>query len=297
MKKEDLFEAIGDIDDDLVSHAEDFSVTGTKFTWRQMTLAVACVIVMVSAVVPFAVAAVQGRPWISVLLPWQEKGSDHPDDPDALPLYSSKEPYLENIIIYNRAYYSYLDMSNRENLDKLNLPHEIRETDLRGIVGEAETDQGKPVKLYEYMSGQQAVYIAECEGKYAFAVFCNRIRKDLYPCDTAQELFAIYGIHGAEEIACIEIGDRKLTSGGEIEKFYSALCSAQAMGNDEWNAVVFNGMSEKESNRLCITLADTAQEISVTSTAGIRANGLTYYPTIQYVEWAINYYRLKESIK
>ena len=35
------------------------------------------------------------------------------------------------------------------------------------------------------------------------------------------------------------------------------------MGNDEWNAVVFNGMSEKESNHLCITLADTAQEISV----------------------------------
>ena len=74
------------------------------------------------------------------------------------------------------------------------------------------------------------------------------------------------------------------------------IVSAQAMGNAEWNHFVFNGMTEKESSNLCITLADTMQEITVTSSRGIIINGARYYPTIQYVEWAINYYRLDREL-
>ena len=38
------------------------------------------------------------------------------------------------------------------------------------------------------------------------------------------------------------------------------------------------------------------QEITVTSSRGIIINGARYYPTIQYVEWAINYYRLDREL-
>ena len=87
-----------------------------------------------------------------------------------------------------------------------------------------------------------------------------------------------------------------MTKPEKIKEFYDALSTAQAMGNAEWNHIVSDGMAEKESSTLCITLADTMQEITVTSSRGIIINGARYYPTIQYVEWAINYYRLDREL-
>ena len=55
------------------------------------------------------------------------------------------------------------------------------------------------------------------------------------------------------------------------------------------------GLSEKQSQTLCTELADTAQEVTVISTRGLRAH-MSYYPTVGYVEWAINYYRLRQPL-
>lgn len=291
MNRDDLFMAIGEIDGDLVSCVKSRHSHQNSFTWRQFALAAACVALITGAILSFALPAADGRTWLWGLLGQQEKGSA-----DSLELLKDKAPYLEHVIIYDGAYYVCLDMSDTEKLKQRNLPHEIREQDLLGSAVHASTDDGRPVKLYAYMPDQQAVYIAELEGKYTFAVFCNRIRENLLLYDTAQELFEIYGIHSAGDIECVEVGKKKLTSTDEIEKFYNVLCSAQAMGNDEWNTVVFGGLSEKENNDLCITLAETAQKISITSKRGMKANNIDYYPTINYIEWAINYYRLKGKI-
>ena len=260
MKREELFEILGETDDELVEGAAHANAIHQKMTWGQWILAAACVALIVGAVIPFAKAASEGRSWISVLLPWQEKAADDPVEPgtDALPSFTWKEngkgrlsPDSLEVIQFNGTYYEGLNMSDTALLDRFNLPHEIKENDIVNTVGRAKTDGGKELTLYEYQPDQQAVYIAECEGRYTYAVFCNRIREDVSQYDTAQ-----------------------------------------AMGNAEWNHFVFNGMTEKESSNLSITLADTMQEITVTSSRGIIINGAQYYPTIRYVEWAINYYRL-----
>lgn len=305
MKREELFEILGETDDELVEGAAHANAIHQKMTWRQWILAAACVALIVGAVIPFAKAASEGRSWISVLLPWQEKAADDPVEPgtDALPSFTWKEngkgrlsPDSLEVIQFNGTYYEGLNMSDTALLDRFNLPHEIKENDIVNTVGKAKTDGGKELTLYEYQPDQQAVYIAECEGRYTYAVFCNRIREDLSQYDTAQELFSIYGIHQPEDIVQVEIGGKRITKPEKIKEFYNALCTAQAMGNAEWNHFVFNGMTEKESSNLCITLADTMQEITVTSSRGIIINGARYYPTIQYVEWAINYYRLDREL-
>ena len=93
MKREELFEILGDTDDDLVEGAAHANAIHQKMTWRQWILAAACVALIVGAVIPFAKAASEGRSWISVLLPWQEKAADDPVEPgtDALPSFTWKE--------------------------------------------------------------------------------------------------------------------------------------------------------------------------------------------------------------
>ena len=71
MKREELFEILGETDDDLVESAAHANAIHQKMTWGQWILAAACVALIVGAVIPFAKAASEGRSWISVLLPWE----------------------------------------------------------------------------------------------------------------------------------------------------------------------------------------------------------------------------------
>lgn len=306
MKAEDFFEILGELDDGFVVRANQFRGQPRQNSWKGLAAAAACLLMMAGAIMPFALAAGRGECVLS-LLPWEHDKCAAPvedGDTDSLlpPLVWDEQgtgmlsPDSLQLIEFNGAYYEGLNMADTALLDTFNLPHRICENDLLGKAAEVVSDGGKAVTVYAYMPDQEAVYIAECEGKYTFAVFCNRVREDLTLYDTAEELFAIYGIHRAEDIQCVEIGERKLTSGSEIAAFYNAMCSAQGMGNAAWNTVIFNGLSEKESANLCVNLADTMQEIRMTSTRGLKANGAQYYPTIRYVEWAINYYALSEPI-
>ena len=81
MKREELFEILGETDDELVESAAHTNAIHQKMTWRQWILTAACVALIVGAVIPFAKAASEGRSWISVLLLWQEKAADDPVEP------------------------------------------------------------------------------------------------------------------------------------------------------------------------------------------------------------------------
>ena len=69
------------------------------------------------------------------------------------------------------------------------------------------------------------------------------------------------------------------------------------MGNDDYQKAVFKGMSEDEQQALSIELADSMIEMKITTTEGVVINNLRYYPTINYVSWALNYYKLSSSIE
>ena len=52
MKREELFEILGETDDELVEGAAHANAIHQKMTWRQWILAAACVALIVGAVIP-----------------------------------------------------------------------------------------------------------------------------------------------------------------------------------------------------------------------------------------------------
>ena len=302
---ETLFDVIGEIDEGFVAQAHAYRHMRGKLSRRGAFAAVACLLLAAGTFFPFVRYVVKGGDCPLAWLPGlQEKCSPpEPDNQEKLPLLRWKQngkngdSLVESTdpFVYNGAYYEALNMADDALLERDHLPRVIYDSDVGEKVAEVSTDSGRKMTLYEYIANQQALYIAECGGAYTFAVFCNRVRADLSRYDTAGELFAIYGIEDAGDIMAVEIGERRLEKPGEIQTFYDALCSAQGMGNVQWNTAVFSGLSEKQSQTLCTELADTAQEVTVISTRGLRAH-MSYYPTVGYVEWAINYYRLRQPL-
>lgn len=289
MKKEELFNIIGEVDEQKVGAAGmAMNKKKSRPVWLKWGAMAACLCLVVGLAIP-------------VLNP---KGGPGQDDP-LRPL---------NVIEYNGAYYESIDMSDKKILDTYNLPHEITK-DMVGIslgagvdaVGE-QTEQ----TLYQYVPyadivtitteleqerTQRAVYIVEDGGVYSFALFCNFVGFDSNTHTEASEMFVVYGVDEVEDIASITIDGKEVTDIDKIKALFDNLNGSYAMGNDDYQKAVFKGMSEEEQQALSIDLADSMAEIKITTTEGVVINNLCYYPTINYVYWALNYYKLNTPIE
>lgn len=219
-----------------------------------------------------------------------------------------------NVIEYNGAYYESIDMSDKKILDTYNLLHEIT-ADMVGIfLGAGLDHDGKQTRqvFYQYAPyadivtittelgqkrAQRAVYIVEDGGVYSFALCCNFIGFDSNTHTEASEMFVVYGVDEAEDIASITIGKDKITDADQIKTLFDNLNNSYAMGNDDYQNVVFKGMSEEEQQSLSIDLADSMIEIQIETAEGVAINNLRYYPTINYMSWALNYYKLNTPIE
>ena len=80
MKREELFEILGETDDELVEGAAHANAIHQKMTWRQWILAAACVALIVGAVIPFAKAASGKKTGKegSRRIPWRLSSSTEP---------------------------------------------------------------------------------------------------------------------------------------------------------------------------------------------------------------------------
>jgi hypothetical protein len=220
-----------------------------------------------------------------------------------------------HVITYNGAYYEGIDMDNTKTLDKYDLPHEIT-TDMIGSslgTGARRDSDGKPTNptFYQYTPyadivtitgsnqerAQQAVYIVKEDGVYFFALFCNFISSDPNSFAEASEMFAVYGVDEATDIATITVGNDEITDPNKIKEVFENLNNSYAMGNDDFQNSVFKGMSsEEELQASCIELADSMVEVRIETKAGVVINYIEYYPTIGYVYWALNYYKLDSAL-
>lgn len=202
-------------------------------------------------------------------------------------------------------------MTNTKILDAYNLPHEITADMIGAAIGTGLSQNGGQKAFYQYEPyadiiavtaetkqelAQRAVYIVKDGGSYSFALFCNFIFFDSNTHTQASEMFAVYGIDEAEDIANITIGSDKITDASKIKSLFDSLYNSYSMGNDDYQNAIFNGMSEEEQQALSIKLADSAVRISIVTKEGVAINHITYYPTIGYVSWALNYYRLDNPI-
>ena len=286
MTNEKLYEVLGDINEKRVKEARDYR-KAKKPVWVKWGAMAACLCLVVGLAIP-------------VLNP---KGGPGQDDP-LRPL---------NMIEYNGAYYEGIDMTDTKTLDSFNLPHEITTDMIGASLGTGLDSAGEKTEqiLYQYVPyadivtitdelkqerTQRAVYIVEDGGAYSFALFCNFIGFDSNTHTEASEMFVVYGVDEAEDIASITIGNDKITDADQLKALFDNLNSSYAMGNDDYQNAVFKGMSEEKQQALSTELADSMIEIKIETTEGIAINNLCYYPTINYVSWALNYYKLGNPI-
>lgn len=286
MTNEKLYEVLGDINEKHVKEAGEYRKT-KKPVWLKWGAVAACLCLVVGLAIP-------------VLTPKGGPGqSDH-----LRPL---------NVMEYNGAYYESVDMTDKEVLDTYNLPHEIT-ADMVGIsLGAGLDHDGKPTEqtLHQYVpyadivtitTGleqervQRAVYIVEDGGAYSFALFCNFIGFDSNTHTEASEMFVVYGVDEVEDIASITIDGKEVTDRDKIKALFDNLYNSYAMGNNDYQNAVFKGMSEEEQQALSIELADSMIEIGIATTEGVAINHIGYFPTINYVSWALNYYKLDGPI-
>lgn len=299
MKREDFFETLGDIDETFISEAREMSAKAVKVkksSWVKCFAVAACLLLAAGTVVTFSWVTVRGKESDSgdILLALFNQERTHGDDWLSL-----------STVTYRDAYYEVICMSHTEALDRHGLPHTITADMVGEKVAEVSLDGVETFTFYQYAPyngvKQSAVYIAEHvekesgEKTYTFALFCNYIHDDPNRYDTAQKMFAVIGVYAAEDIAQVEVGDAVLKSEKDIKRFYDALCTADPVGEDGYQYDVFFKMTEQQQQEFSIELADTAQEIKITTQHGFRACNLTYEPKINYVDWACNHYRLNSE--
>ena len=287
MRKEEFVEVLGDVNESYVREAETIKKV-KKPGWLKWCAMAACLCLMVGLSIP--VIRHKGGPW--------------QNDP-LRPL---------NVIEYNGAYYESINMEDTKILDTYNLPHEITADMVGSSLGSGLNTNGKQTEqiLYQYVPyadivtitteleqerAQRAVYIVEENGIYSFALFCNFIGFDSNTHTEASEMFVVYGIDEAEDIVSITIGRDKITDADRIRALFDNLYNSYAMGNDDYQSTIFKGMSENEQQALSNELADSMIEVQITTAEGIMINNLHYYPTINYVSWALNYYKLSTAIE
>ena len=297
MKKEDFFEVLGELDDDIVSGAktpvkENANSKIRRSGWLKWGAAAACLAVVLAVGVPY-ISDICGL-----------KGGPGQGDP---------VPPLK-IIEYEGAYYEIIDMANTELLDTYHLPREITVGVVGDPLGTGLDGSGKQTEriMYQYLPyadivtvtgglnqerAQRAVYVVEEGEGYSFALFCNFIHLDSNTHEEASELFAVYGVDEAEDIAGIAIGGETVSDSAKIQEIFDNLYHSRSMGNDDYQDTFFKGMSEEDQQALSIELADSMMKLRIITTDGVAINNLRYYPTINCVCWALNDYQLNDPIQ
>lgn len=286
MKKEEFAEVLGEINENYVKDAQALG-KGKKPAWLKWGAAAACLCFVAGLVIPAL----------------DHKGRTGERDP-LRPLH---------VIEYNGACYEGVDMTDTKLLDAFHLPHEITSDMIGASLGSGLGPAGEKTEqtFYQYTPyagivaaageakqerAQRAVYIVEDGGAYSFALFCSFIGFDANDHTEASEMFVVYGVDEAEDIASITIGKDKITDADQIRALFDNLNSSCAMGNDDYQNAVFKGMSEEKQQALDAELADSRIEMNIETAEGIAINNLCYYPTIDYVYWALNYYKLDTPI-
>ncbi len=283
MKTEEFCDILGDIGDRYIQEAH-ISHKAKRFPLHRWAAACLAVILLL-IVLPFS-GLYSGR-----------GGAD-------------KSAPAPDVIEFNGAYYEVADMMNTEVLDTYDLPRQITPDMIGRSLGPVQSSTGSRT-LYEYLPyagaaavtgtlsqkrAQRAVYIMEQDGVYSFALFCNFLQFESNAHTEASEMFAVYGIDSAEDIARIEIGGQCFRDAETISQIFRVLCQSAALGNDDFQNAVFRGLSPAEEQALHTGLADSAIEISIATAEGLVIRHICYYPTIRYVYWALNYYKLNDPL-
>lgn len=217
-----------------------------------------------------------------------------------------------DIFEYNGTYYEVVPLSDGQTLRSFNLPQQITPDMVGQALGRPDATHGEQAEtqLYLYqpyrhirtdtdgeLRAQRAVMIAERGGEYSYALFCNFIPFDSNTHQEMSEMFAVYGIDEAADIAEVRIGSRRYTAAADIAYIYKAMWDSFSMGNDSFQQLIFGPLNTEEARQaFSIELADSALEMELLTDEGVVAKNIRYYPNIGYISWALNYYQLDKQL-
>lgn len=297
MKDYELLDAVGGIEAEYVNAADrPAAKKSTRRVLRWVAVA-ACLCLAVGIAVPRLTDV------------FRNKGGSDPlihEGPDSLVQEISN---LE----FNGAYYEATDIP--EALERYGLPTVITEDMAGEHLAYLQSDGGAgyrgsavetDIELMQYAPAPcRSVYIIRDGSKYFAALFCNVIHLDSNASTGMETLYGFYGIESADDIISITEVDWNrdkavgyaITGSHEIAEFYDISKALADYGNDDFQAIVFDGIPEDQQPETHTKFADDLRVIRIETKNGLRFY-IDVHPTYGWIygNGTLSYYQINEQM-
>ena len=266
MNKDDLYRSFGELDDDILERSEHRK----RPIWIKWAALAACLCLVAGLALPVL---------------YFKGGQDPVTDIAALE--------------FNGKFYEAVDIP--EVLEKYGLPGKIT-ADMAGRqLSYLKSDGGAGyvctaletgMELYEYVPAVcDGVLLLRDGDQWFAALFCNFYQFDSNTSTELTELYRVYGIESAADIASItemgkgskhEIGT-PVTDPDEIAEFYGMTIALWSYGNDDFQAEMFDIYTDEEEQvAVHNAFAEDRRNIRIETTEGLRFF-IAIYPSFDWI--------------
>ena len=288
MNRKDLYKGFNEVDDDILERSETASRCNKKPVWLKWGAIAACLCLVVSIAIPVL----------------HHKGGPGTQDP--VQAIAALE--------YNGKFYEAVNIP--EVLEKYGLPSKIT-ADMAGEhleylksdggVGYECTASKTDIELYQYApSVCDGVYVLRDGDTWHAALFCNFYQFDSNTSVELTELYRVYGIYSADDIASItemdwnrekEVGTPVIIR-QEITEFYDMTVSLWSYGNDDFQKERFGGYPDDEAQMQAHTaFADDRRDIRIETKDGLRFF-ISFHPSFDWIDGGgtMSYFKIDEQM-
>jgi len=287
MSKDKVIDSLTGIDDDMIQAVEALRQKKKRSVWLKWGVLAACICLVVSITIPIL---------------HYKAGPDKQDSVQALA-----------VLLFNGMYYEAVDVP--EVLEKYGLPSEIT-ADMAGEHLEyLKSDGGAgyectpietDIELYQYApSPCRGVLVLRDGERWYAALFCNFYQFDSNTSVELTELYRVYGIESADDIASItEMGDsnwreigKSVTDRQEISEFYDMTVALWSYGNDEYQELLYGDIPEEEQPEFHNAVAKDRRNLRIETTTGLRFF-IAFYPTYDWIDGGgtMSYFKIDEQM-
>ena len=169
-----------------------------------------------------------------------------------------------------------------------------------GGVGYECTPLETDIELYRYAPAVcDGVYVLRDGSTWYAALFCNFIQFDSNTKHEFTELYHVYDVRSADDIVSITEMDwdkdrergSAVTDRQEIQEFYDMTITFQSYGNDDFQKIVFDGISEEKQPEAHNAFADDYRSLRMETVNGLYFY-IEFYPSFDWIcgTGAMSYY-------
>ena len=305
MKNEKLLNAMGKISNELI---EDAAITTGKkrhaVVWVRWAAIVACLCLVVSIAISF----------LHIKAPPGNQDFFSPGSYDSIPPGSHDYVHAIAALEYNGKFYEVVDIP--EVLEKFGLPSEITADVAGEHLSYLKSDGGvsyeyaandTEIELYQYAPSMcDGVYVLRDGDTWYAALFCNFFQLDSSTKIELTELYRVYGIERADDIASIaemnwdksKVVGTPVTARQEITEFYDMTVTLWSYSNDDFQKLMFGGFSSEDSQQQAhIAFADDYRCLRIETTGGLRFF-IGLHPNFDWIDGGgtMSYFKIDEQM-